>query len=143
MVGTGLKAHPVLCPDRDTCHCPRLPKAAQLWGSPLTTPPSSPMSCWLCAPFQSKGGQLCKGFWKELHLIPSFRKALHLILLYPGLQLSSLKSPRIRRPHSHGNPVLGLEFIQLLVYINECLVYPFLRKCGSLALLTPALQRQS
>lgn len=69
----------------------------------------------------------------------SFRKELHLIVLYPGLQLSSLKSPRDRRPHSHGNSVFGLELIQLLVYINECLVYPFLRKHGSLGLLTPAL----
>lgn len=67
----------------------------------------------------------------------SFRKELH--LLYPGLQLSSLKSPRDRRTHSHGNSVFGLELTQLPVYINECLVYPFLRKCGSLALLTPAL----
>uniref|UniRef100_A0A674G6R3 Ecto-NOX disulfide-thiol exchanger 2 n=1 Tax=Taeniopygia guttata TaxID=59729 RepID=A0A674G6R3_TAEGU len=108
-----------------------IPCCPKLWGSPLTASPSTPVSRWLCAPFGVNGRNCAKasGCGKELHLI----------LLYPGLQLSSLKSPRDRRPHRHENPILGLELIQLLVYINGCLIYPFLRKHGSLALLTPAL----
>lgn len=132
----GLKAHPVPCPAMggDTCHCPRLPRAAQLWGLHHSPRPQV-LPLPLCSFWESVGVTAVQ------RLLDGGRNFIfHLILLHPGLQLSSLKSPRDSgRPQRHGNPILGLELTQLLVFITECLICPFLRKCDSLAWLTPAL----
>lgn len=129
----GLKVHPVPCPAMPLSQVAQSSPA--LGFPPLTTSPGAPTAFVLL--LGVSGSDCCAK-------APGWRKQFHLILLHPGLQLSSLKSPRdFGRPQRHGNPVLGLELTQLLVFITECLICPFLRKCDSLAWLTPALKRQS